>query len=116
MSDRIGIRLGRRIKQLREARGLTQAAFAQVSRKSVETISNFERGKTTPSLHTLSQLAKLLNVEMADFFDAQGLKPNTSAVNPQIEFLPTDDVDTVNALIKILHQKRSQTNQKRSRD
>lgn len=112
MGDRIGIKLGRRIKQLREARGLTQAAFAQVSRKSVETISNFERGKTLPSLHTLSGLADILEVDLADLFDRENKKPDP-ALSPQVRLLSADDIEILNALIKVLNQRRSRMGRKR---
>jgi transcriptional regulator with XRE-family HTH domain len=112
MGDRIGIKLGRRIKQLREARGLTQAAFAQVSRKSVETISNFERGKTLPSLQTLSALAEILEVDVADLFDRESKKPNTT-LTPQASLLSADEIEMLNALIKVLHQRRSRSGRKR---
>jgi transcriptional regulator with XRE-family HTH domain len=70
MSDVVAIHLGRRIKQLREAAQLTQAELAKLSLKSVETISNFERGKTVPSVLTLSALARHLDCSVADFFSS----------------------------------------------
>jgi len=68
MNESAGKSLGQRIRQLREAAGLTQADVAQLTFKSVETISNFERGKTTPSVQTLATLAKHLGCSIADFF------------------------------------------------
>ena len=50
MSANVSTQIGNRIKELREAAQLTQAELAALSLKSVETISNFERGKTMPSL------------------------------------------------------------------
>ena len=52
----IGIHIGTRIRAFREARGLTQAQLAQLMRKNVETISNFERGRVVTSIRTLDQL------------------------------------------------------------
>ena len=69
MNDSIDLQLGLRIKQLREAAQLTQADLAAIELKSVETISNFERGKTTPSIATLFVLARHLNCSVADFFN-----------------------------------------------
>lgn len=68
MNESVGKSLGQRIRALREAAGLTQADVAQLTIKSVETISNFERGKTTPSVHTLATLAQHLGCSVADFF------------------------------------------------
>ena len=70
MSEAVGVQLGRRIKELREAARLTQSELASLSLKSVETISNFERGKTMPSIHTLASLSEHLNCSMDDFFNS----------------------------------------------
>ena len=68
MSDDVAIELGRRLKACREAAGLTQADLAALSLKSVETISNFERGKTLPSVRTLHVLAQHMGCSVADLF------------------------------------------------
>jgi transcriptional regulator with XRE-family HTH domain len=68
MEESVGIMLGRRLRELREAARLTQAELASLSLKSVETISNFERGKTVPSVITLASLARHLDCSMADLF------------------------------------------------
>ncbi|RFB01411.1 helix-turn-helix domain-containing protein [Parvularcula marina] len=57
-----------RIKALRKAAGLSQAELAKLTRKSLETISNFERAKTTPSIRSIGQLAEALNVPPEAFF------------------------------------------------
>ncbi len=69
MDRKVPQRLSKRLRQLREARGLTQAQLAEIARKSVETISNFERGRTLPGVLTLSQLANHLGESVKDFFD-----------------------------------------------
>ena len=43
MAMELSKNVGRKIKQHREARGLTQVQLASLLGKSVETISNFER-------------------------------------------------------------------------
>lgn len=78
MPAKLEIQLGRRIRELREAARLTQADLAKIARKSVETISNFERGKTIPSVRTLAALAPHLDCDMADFFTTAAVtKPDT---------------------------------------
>ena len=68
MGGKLEIELGKRIKDLREKARMSQADLAHVAQKSVETISNFERGKTLPSVRTIGSLAKHLDCTMADFF------------------------------------------------
>ena len=88
MNESIGKALGQRIRELREAARLTQADVAQLTMKSVETISNFERGKTVPSVATLAVLAKHLGCSVADFFGD--------------DVVAAGDVDPVAAKISVL--------------
>lgn len=83
MATDIGKQVGSRIRQFREARGLTQAGLADLLGKSVVTISNFERGKVVTGLHTLEQLARHLHVSVRDFFEDAPPEPLPS---PEAEF------------------------------
>lgn len=60
--------LGRTVRELRVAEGLTLAALAAVVGVSPSAISQIERGATEPSLGTLWSLGKALNVSLLDFF------------------------------------------------
>lgn len=113
MTQTLGNRLGPRLKALRKARGLTQLQLADLMQKSVETISNFERGKTIPSLLTLDRLAERLHVPMKDFFeetDAVQAEPELSeaaqTIRNAIECLPEEDLETLAGLAKVLEKRR----------
>lgn len=82
----IGKLVGSRVKQFREMRGLTQAALAELTMKSVVTVSNIERGKVVLSLRTLEQFARHLNVSIRDFFEDTPPMPLPS---PEAEFAVT---------------------------
>jgi transcriptional regulator with XRE-family HTH domain len=58
--------IGRRLRAIRLARGLTQEAVAALLDRSVETISNLERGQSLPSLESLATLADRLGVELPE--------------------------------------------------
>ncbi len=60
---------GKKIRQLRIAKALSQEALAEAAEVSVDFLSLIERGKTSPSFKTLPRLAKALDVRMADLFD-----------------------------------------------
>lgn len=60
--------LARRIRALRERRGLTQEDFAQRSSISVSFASLLERGERSPSYETLVQVAAALEVPMGELF------------------------------------------------
>ena len=59
--------IGRQIAKARLARGLTQEGLAERTGRSVEAISNLERGKSFPSLDTLQSLSDRLGVPIRDF-------------------------------------------------
>jgi transcriptional regulator with XRE-family HTH domain len=68
-------RLGRRVRDLRRSKQLTQEQLAEAVGRSVATISNIERGLLATRLSTLAALAKALEVEMADFFSLSKDQP-----------------------------------------
>ena len=55
-----------KIKELREARGMTTRAFAREAGISTETLNAVEHGKRQPSVRTLGKLARALGVEARD--------------------------------------------------
>lgn len=61
--------LGKRIAELRKAKGLTQEQLAEKSGYSVEFVSLVERGVNAPAVAGLEKIAKVLGVEVKDLFD-----------------------------------------------
>jgi transcriptional regulator with XRE-family HTH domain len=59
-----GDRLARRIKDLREARGLSQEALAAKAGIHRVSLANIERGAKEPTFDTLERLAKALKVRL----------------------------------------------------
>ncbi|WP_211104175.1 helix-turn-helix transcriptional regulator [Azospirillum sp. Sh1] len=62
-------RVGLRVKEARVARGLTQEALADLVGRTVEAVSNIERGRTFPTIETLEQLGRHLDVPIQYFFE-----------------------------------------------
>ncbi len=60
--------VGRRIRDLRERRGLSLRTLAERSGLSVNAISLIERGQSSPTVATLHSLAAALGVRIVDFF------------------------------------------------
>ncbi|HEX5270553.1 MAG TPA: helix-turn-helix transcriptional regulator [Gemmataceae bacterium] len=56
-----------RLTALREAAGISQYRLAQLSGITKQTISNLERGETSPSWETVQLLAKALGVSCEEF-------------------------------------------------
>lgn len=61
-----GAIFGPHLRELRVARGLTQAELAGRSRSNVIFISRLERGVTTPTLGMLLRLSEALNCRLYD--------------------------------------------------
>jgi transcriptional regulator with XRE-family HTH domain len=61
-------RLGKRVRQLRNARKLTQERLAEDAKLAAKHLQDIERGRTNPTLATLVGLAKALGVELHVLF------------------------------------------------
>ncbi|MDX2484932.1 MAG: XRE family transcriptional regulator [Pseudodonghicola sp.] len=79
---------GRRIRQLRRDRDWTLAEVAERSGLAISTISKAERGVISLTYDRLSQLARGLEVDLAAFFNAEGLsfEPGAFAVARKGDF------------------------------
>lgn len=67
----MGESIGERIKTLRQHRKLTLADVAAMASLSASHLSQIERDKTTPSLTTLTSIAKVLAVNLRDLFESE---------------------------------------------
>ncbi len=62
--------IGARIAQLRAARRVTQEQLAERVDAAPQTIRRIERGKTTPPLGRLLDIASSLGVQLLDLFES----------------------------------------------
>jgi transcriptional regulator with XRE-family HTH domain len=61
--------IGRSIARARTSRGLTQEDLAERLGRSVEAISNLERGRSFPSVKTLDALLRHLSISLHELFE-----------------------------------------------
>ena len=80
--------LGYQVKKRRKAMRLSQEDLAEKINKSVDTVSNIERGKSSPSFDTALDVAAALGVEMFELF--------------QVHDMTTDDKQKMKKLDSIL--------------
>lgn len=59
---------GMRVAAIRKSRGITQQELAERTNMSVVAIAYIETGKRWARLGTLTKIAKVLQVDIADFF------------------------------------------------
>jgi len=63
------IKLGKRIRQLRLAKKLTQADLAAKIGKDYQSIQRVERGDINPSIFYLQEIANGLEVDISELFE-----------------------------------------------
>lgn len=67
-------RLGKRLAQLRKARGMSQADLALEILKDRQVIDRYEQGRVTISSYNAYVIAKALGVTLAELYDVDELK------------------------------------------
>lgn len=68
------------LRYLRERNDMEQMDLAkELGRKSASSISEWEKGKYTPKMGTLSQIAKIFNVNIDDLMERDLSKPNNQS-------------------------------------
>lgn len=101
MADDLASRLGRNIKQLREARGLTQQQMAKLSSVPRATWANLEHGEANPTLSVLHAVAQAFQVTLEEListpraacqFYARGSLPTRTRGDAHIRKLLPDAV------------------------
>jgi XRE family aerobic/anaerobic benzoate catabolism transcriptional regulator len=73
-------RVGARVKQLRQARRLTQEQLAERAGLSYKFIGEVERGRGNPTLTTLAALSEALGVGLVDLL---GIDPDRPRLSPR---------------------------------
>jgi transcriptional regulator with XRE-family HTH domain len=71
MTEQIATNLGNNIRQLREARGMTQEQMAKVSGVPRPTWANLESGAANPTLSVLVKVANALQVPLEELIGPQ---------------------------------------------
>lgn len=71
--------VGARLRQLRQARRLTQEQLAERSGLSYKFVGEVERGRGNPTLTTLASLSEALGVGLIDLLGLETDRPRLSA-------------------------------------
>jgi transcriptional regulator with XRE-family HTH domain len=70
--------VGRNVRSLRKARGLTQEALAHVAEIDTRYVGGIERGEENPTVAVLARIASVLGIEPGDFFAKPALHPEAA--------------------------------------
>ena len=113
--------VGIKVKAARQKLGLTQEQLAEAIEKTVETISNIERGHSLTSIETLQLMSQRLKVPLAAFFEGlEKARPNhrrrvelEQKMRLLLESLPDQDAELALDLIEVLARRRGRRNKPR---
>jgi len=94
-------KLGKRIKQIRELKGLTQENFEEVSGINARYLSALERGQKNVTVQILEKVAKTLNIEVLDLFYFESKDQKNFDVDLN-SVLKTVEPDLKKKIIKVL--------------
>ena len=72
--------IGKRLRQVREAKGLSQQDLEDRSGLPRTHISVIENGRSTPSFHVLERWAKALGIELHELFNVEHSQPEATAL------------------------------------
>jgi transcriptional regulator with XRE-family HTH domain len=99
--------IGVRLKSLRTEQRMTLAELGEKVNLSTSYLSQIERDRTIPSLNTLMNIARVLNVEPRYFFDSgeddvlvlrADLAPQSEAIHPTMLHIPLSPKAAHNSL------------------
>lgn len=88
MDDRV--LLGKRIKELRVGRGVSQEELAEVMGANPKYLSSVERGRENPTLDFLMKLAAALEAELVDLFNFSWVSMTEKELRRQIKAIAED--------------------------
>lgn len=94
-------KLGKRIKQLRELKNLTQERFEEISGINARYLSSLERGQKNVTIQILERIAKALDIELIDLFYFEGKDSRTADIDLNSVF-KTVSPEEKRKIIKVL--------------
>lgn len=96
---------GLRVQSLRRRKGITQEKLAEEVGKSLDTVSNIERGFSSTRIETAAQLAEALGVSLAELFEfgppVAGDKEKRKAVERLVRLVEAESAETVEGLTRL---------------
>lgn len=94
--------LGARIKELRKKAKISQEELAEKIGINYKNLSRIEAGRGYPTLETLETIAKVLNLEIRDFFEFQHLDSADSVAEAINTIVKTASEKDMHLFLKVL--------------
>ena len=107
--------IGRRIRELRKLRGLSQEELAERAGLTLESISRAERGRSEITISSLARVCDALGVRLPEFFDRtvvprqRALKSSRAATHllALVEDVPEAEVRRLVAIARLVLKPRA---------
>lgn len=98
----ISKKLGLRIKELREKRGLTQFQLAEILNMESSNLSKIERGIQIPKEESLEKIARAFQVSVKDLFDYEHFDDKKALLKKINKILENSSESSLQKYYKIL--------------
>lgn len=83
--------LGKRIKELRKRRGLTQEKLSELAGIETPSLSNIENGKNYPNYETLDKISSALNVRPFELYLFEYYIPKEELIAEMLRSMENDE-------------------------
>ena len=83
--------LGKRIKELRKRRGLTQEKLSELAGIETPSLSNIENGKNYPNCETLDKISSALNVRPFELYLFEYYIPKEELIAEMVHSMENDE-------------------------
>jgi transcriptional regulator with XRE-family HTH domain len=104
-SDELKRLFGLRVQGLRRRVGMTQQQLAEAIGKSLDTVSNVERGVSSTRIETMAKIATVLGVSLAELFEldvpVSRDKEMRKAVERLVRLVDGESAETIETLSKM---------------
>ena len=102
----VKIVLGKKIRNLRKARGFTQEELGEKSGLSYKYIGELERGKVNVSVESLGRIGDALSVSLVDLFSFESAKVQKAIIKDKntLSRLSQDDFKNIKHALKLLNK------------
>ncbi len=98
----LSIQVGKRIKELREARNMKQVELANLIDMEATNLSKLEKGVHLPKEDNLKKIISALNIEIKDLFDFGHIKTKEELVKDMNEIFEVSKLEEIQFFHKIL--------------
>ncbi len=98
----LSMQVGKRIKELREAKGMKQVELADLIDMEATNLSKLEKGVHLPKEDNLNKITNALGVEIKDLFDFGHIKTKQELVNDINTIFEQSTLEEMQFFYKIL--------------